>query len=335
MGKTKKSRTAGAVEAAMSRPSELDIVRAECEKAVKSMKNNPPKAQKLIRENCEKHPRVSLGFRYHAYIEKRLAEQQPNVSALKKRHVNVALQAAKRATVLSPNSVEHAFFYANLLQEYMPRPVDKEHDVEAIAECKRALAIAEPDDPAEDMLGELPEELKTAEMRVGHFKHQLRQLSHQMKLAGLQHVFKHVSVDANGNFVPLVANQGLRSGQLTSDLWNKKGTEKTSEVGVEQTSQTEGRDEGQEEQRGEDGGESSGDGIGASQNDGTEETLSELNSRGESAGAEEGEEPGQVPSGESAEPLTEVENGEASSQQEKVGEPCEEDEEEESIKRKQ
>lgn len=199
-GKGKALVPAKAAKPKVSAPSEDNIVRQECEKAVKTMKNNPQRAQKAIKETCQKHPNVSLGFRYHAYIEKRLAEQQNDASKLKKQHIKTALEAAKQATELEPNSVEHAFFYAMLLQEY----VDGEENAQAIAECERALNISEPRDPAGDMLGDLPDELKTTEMRIGHFKHQLRQLSHQMKLSGLQHVFKHVSVDSEGNFVPLM-----------------------------------------------------------------------------------------------------------------------------------
>ncbi|GAQ85185.1 hypothetical protein KFL_002230050 [Klebsormidium nitens] len=334
MGKKNKSSAVGPAKAATSGLSDYDIVRAECEKAVKSLKNNPPRAQKSIKETCQKYPNVSLGFRYHAYVEKRLAEQQHDASALKKRHVAVALEAAKQATVLNPNSVEHGYFYALLLQEYIPLE-GRESNEEAIAECERALGIVEPTDPADDMLGELPDDLSTAKSRASHYKYQLRQLSHQMKLAGLQHVFKHVSVDADGKFVPLVANARteLPSAPLNPKMWYAKGSRKTSKAEVEQRPQTEVEDEGREEQRAGDVGETDGDEKGASENN--EETLSEVESGGDSAGAEEGEELGQTPSSESAEPVTPGENADLDSTQEGVVESCEEVEEERFIKRKQ
>ncbi|GAQ85182.1 hypothetical protein KFL_002230030 [Klebsormidium nitens] len=328
MGKKNKGRAAGPAKVAVSGPSEIEIVRFECEKAIKSLKNNPQRAQKTIKETCQRHPNVSLGFRYHAYIERRLAEHQHDASALKKRHVTAALEAANRATVLSPNSMEHGFFYATLLQEYMPLREGRERNVEAVAECERALAIAEPTDPAEDMLDELPEELRTAEVRIAHFKHQLRQLSCQIKLTDLQNIFKNGSVDANGNFVPLTTKvrTEMGSAQPLSEQRRAEKMEKTSKAEVEQISQREEqpvvRDEEQEEQQGGDEGEKGLGEISKSQNDGTEETLSEV----KGAHAKKRQDLGQVSSSEPAQPLNPGESGKASSPQEEVMETDEEDE---------
>lgn len=336
MGKKNKGSATGSATAAVSGFSDYDIVRAECEKAVRSLKNNPPRAQKLMKEACQKHPNVALGFRYYAHVEKRLAEQQHDASALKKRHVNAALEAAKRATALSPNSVEHAYFYAMLLHEYLPQQEGgKRNDEEAIAECKRALAIAEPVDPAEDMLGELPDALETAEEGVGHFKHRLRQLSHQMNLEGLQHIFKHVSVDANGNFVPLNTEPrpGMPSEQSISELISARERGKISGTEAGQTSQVrvqlglESKEEG--EQQNAYGDKRDAGEIGTSENGGTEGTwIGEVKSGGESASAKEGEEAGQVQSSVSAEPGTPRNSRKSGSATKEIAEPHEEDEDE-------
>ncbi|GAB2250987.1 hypothetical protein Droror1_Dr00017237 [Drosera rotundifolia] len=61
------------------------------------------------------------------------------------------VDAAKRSTELSPNSVVFSHFYANLLHEAARE--QKEYE-EVMAECERGLSIADPVDPAKEGLSE-------------------------------------------------------------------------------------------------------------------------------------------------------------------------------------
>lgn len=340
-GKGKAVTPAKAAKPKVVIPSEDDIVRGECEKAVKTMKNNPQRAQKAIKETCQKHPTVSLGFRYQAYIEKRLAEQQNDTSKLKKQHIRTALEAARQATILSPNSVEHALFYAVMLHEWVS---EGDETTQATTECERALAITEPRDPALDMLGELPEELKTPEMRITHFKQQLRQLSHQVKLSGLQHVFKHVSMDSEGNLVPIVRQlqsndkeleqrilQPKRANEVKKSTKTEAERRKQIEAQLEATRllmhQREAGDkrrggkeaqelvevEEREQQRGGKGGEKKRGGKGKGQKSVAEDRLKKVQPFWENASAEKREELLQVPISELTQRLKSSRQAESSS----------------------
>nr|XP_011464559.1 PREDICTED: uncharacterized protein LOC101311291 isoform X2 [Fragaria vesca subsp. vesca] len=165
----------------------------ECERALTALRRgNHNKALRLMKESCQKHENSAhsaLIHRVQGTVCVKVASiiDDPNA---KQRHLRNAAESARRAVELSPNSIEFAHFYANLL--YEAANDGKEYD-EVVAECERALAIEKPVDPAKESLQEESQQkLPTAEARIGHVQNELRQLIQKSNIASISTWMKNL-----------------------------------------------------------------------------------------------------------------------------------------------
>uniref|UniRef100_A0A453IUY7 DUF627 domain-containing protein n=1 Tax=Aegilops tauschii subsp. strangulata TaxID=200361 RepID=A0A453IUY7_AEGTS len=124
----------------------IAAVRADCDKALAYLqRGNPSKALRLLRDAVARHGEGSpLLLRAQGTVHSRAAAPL-NDPAARARHHRAALQAARRAVELAPDSLELAHFHALLLYEAASGNRDYE---DVIAECERGLRIEVPSDPA-------------------------------------------------------------------------------------------------------------------------------------------------------------------------------------------
>ncbi|KAM0849878.1 hypothetical protein ACQ4PT_053486 [Festuca glaucescens] len=120
-------------------------VRADCDKALAFLqRGNQPKALRLTKEALARHGQGSpLLLRAHGTVHARAAAVITDPAA-RARHHKAALDAARRAVDLAPDSLELAHFRALLLYEAAN---DNRAYEEVIAECERGLRIDVPSDP--------------------------------------------------------------------------------------------------------------------------------------------------------------------------------------------
>ncbi|KAK6125524.1 hypothetical protein DH2020_040758 [Rehmannia glutinosa] len=175
--------------------SSYESVKTECERALIALRRgNHTRALRLMKDLCSKHenyPHMGLINRVQCTILVKMAwiTDDPNA---KNRHLKNAIEIARMAVTLSPNSIEFAHFYANLLYE------DAKYE-EVAKECERALMIEKPVDPAEESLLEENmgnEVFSTAEARVAHFQTELRSLIDKSNIASIS-----IRMKNNGNEV--------------------------------------------------------------------------------------------------------------------------------------
>ncbi|KAG8096003.1 hypothetical protein GUJ93_ZPchr0013g35327 [Zizania palustris] len=125
---------------------EGSAVRAVCEKALAALqRGNHAKALRLMKEAVSKHGEGSpLLLRAHGTVFARAAAvlDEPVARA---RHQRAALEAARRAVELAPDSIELAHFHATLLFEISNDSTTYEA---ATNECTRGMSIQNPTDPA-------------------------------------------------------------------------------------------------------------------------------------------------------------------------------------------
>ncbi|KAK9080469.1 hypothetical protein SSX86_000227 [Deinandra increscens subsp. villosa] len=159
-------------------------VKVECEKALNALRRgNHTKALRLMKEMCAKHDSnsayLSLIHRVQGTVCVKVATliDDPNT---KHRHLKNAIESAKKAVVLSPNSVEFAHFYANLLYETATDGKDYE---DSVHECERALMIKNPIDPGKESLqDESQQKIAAADARIEHVQNELRALLQRASL---------------------------------------------------------------------------------------------------------------------------------------------------------
>ncbi|KAJ6358969.1 hypothetical protein OIU76_000651 [Salix suchowensis] len=117
----------------------------------------------------------------------------------KQRYLKNTIEAARRATELSPNSIEFAHFYANLL--YEAANDGKEYE-EVMKECDRALKIENPIDPAKESLQEESQQkIATAEGRIAHVQGELKNLQQKSNIASISTWMKNLG---NGEEIRLI-----------------------------------------------------------------------------------------------------------------------------------
>lgn len=181
--------------------SSYSTVKLECEKALTALRRgNHTKALRLMKESCGRHegsPHSALIHRVQGTVCVKVASiiDDPNA---KQRHLKNALESAKRAVELSPNSVEFAHFFANLL--YEGANDGKEYE-EVVQECERALAIENPIDPAKESLQEESQQkITTTEARIGHVQNELRQLIQKSNIASLSTWMKNLGGNGEDKF---------------------------------------------------------------------------------------------------------------------------------------
>ncbi|GFZ03655.1 ubiquitin carboxyl-terminal hydrolase-related protein [Actinidia rufa] len=138
--------------------SSYSAIKLECERALTALRRgNHTKALRLMKEMSAKH------------------ENSAHSALIHRRHLKNAIESARKAVLLSPNSVEFAHFYANLLYE-AANDGKKEYE-EVVQECERGLAIENPIDPAEERLqDESQQKMLTADARIGHVQNEIRLL---------------------------------------------------------------------------------------------------------------------------------------------------------------
>ncbi|KAL2482456.1 Ubiquitin carboxyl-terminal hydrolase-related protein [Forsythia ovata] len=154
-------------------PSSFDSLEVDYGRALTALRRgNYAKALKLMQKLCSKHENFAFIHYVMGVIFVKVASDFNDPNA-KQRHLKNAIESAKKSVTLSPNSIEFSHYYANLLFETANEGKDY---VEVVQECKRALAIKKPTDPAKESVQESYEKISSAEARVAHVQNQLRTL---------------------------------------------------------------------------------------------------------------------------------------------------------------
>ncbi|KAK4781982.1 hypothetical protein SAY86_016084 [Trapa natans] len=179
-------------------------VKLECERALTSLRRgNHTKALRLMKESCcryENTPHAALIHRVQGTVCVKVASiiDDPNA---KHRHLKNAIESARRAVELSPNSVEFAHFYANLLFEVASEA--KEYE-EVVMECERALSIENPIDPAKESLQEVRlQRLMSPEARINNVQGELRNLIQKCNFASISTWMKNLGGDEKFRLIPI------------------------------------------------------------------------------------------------------------------------------------
>lgn len=182
-----------AIELDASSSSSYSTVKLECEKALNALRRgNHTKALRLMKEMCAKNensPHLALIHRVQGTVCVKVASiiDDPNA---KQRHLRNAIESAKKAVSLAPNSIEFAHFYANLL--YEAASDGKEYE-EVLHECERALAIENPIDPGkENLQDESQQKISTADARIGNVQNELRSLIQKSNIASISSWMKNL-----------------------------------------------------------------------------------------------------------------------------------------------
>ncbi|XP_019463356.1 PREDICTED: uncharacterized protein LOC109362190 isoform X1 [Lupinus angustifolius] len=161
-------------------------IKLECDKALKAFRRgNHNRALKMMKDLCSKHEGSAYaGFtqRVQGFVLYKVSSIM-NDPAVKQRHLRNAVDSARRATELSPKSIEFSMFYGNLLLEAATEAKDYE---EVVQECERALAVENPNDPVKESLQDESEhKSSTMESRIAYVQNELRQLIQKSNIASL------------------------------------------------------------------------------------------------------------------------------------------------------
>ncbi|PIA62439.1 hypothetical protein AQUCO_00200449v1 [Aquilegia coerulea] len=170
------------------------LIKLECEKALNSLRRgNHTKALRLMRESCVRHETCALLYRVQGTICVKVATSIEE-NKEKQKYMKTAVESAKKAVCLSPNSIEFAHFYANLLYDVSS---DSKGYEEVVQECERALLIENPVDPAKESLQDESQlKLSTTEARINHVQQELRSLIQKSNIASISTWMKNLG---NGN----------------------------------------------------------------------------------------------------------------------------------------
>ncbi|XP_020226717.1 uncharacterized protein LOC109808228 isoform X2 [Cajanus cajan] len=177
-----------------SEGSDNSTIKLECERALTThRRGNHTKAMKLLKEICareEGSPHSAFVHRVHSLVCFKTATVITDPSS-KQRHLKNAVESARRAVELTPNSVEYAHFLATVMLEAANEGKDYE---EVVHECERGLAIENPSDPAKETLqDESEQKVSSPEERIAHVQNELRQLIQKSNIASLSSWMKNLS----------------------------------------------------------------------------------------------------------------------------------------------
>ncbi|XP_051136460.1 uncharacterized protein LOC127255119 [Andrographis paniculata] len=177
----------------LSSSSSYAAVKTDCDRALTAWRRgNHTKALRLMKDLCSKHensPHLALIYRVQGTVLVKVASIIDDTNS-KQRHLKNAIESARKAVSLSPNSIEFAHFYANLL--YEAANDGKEYE-EVVQECERALAIENPVDPAKESLqDENQQKISTPEARVAHVQSELRSLIQKSNIASISTWMKNL-----------------------------------------------------------------------------------------------------------------------------------------------
>ncbi|CAH8351983.1 unnamed protein product [Eruca vesicaria subsp. sativa] len=178
-------------------PSNSAEIKLECEKALTSFRRGSyNKAIRLMKESCSRHQHSALIHRVQGTVCVKVASVYED-AATKQRYLRSAIESARKAVELSPNSIEFGHFYANLLYEAAN---DGREYEEVVQECHRALSIENPIDPAKDSLqDESQHKVLTPEARIANVQDELRSLIQKSNLGSLSTWMKHLG-NGEGEF---------------------------------------------------------------------------------------------------------------------------------------
>ncbi|CAK8563119.1 unnamed protein product [Lathyrus sativus] len=173
--------------------SDFSAIKVECERALTTFRRgNHNRAMKLMKELCLKEegsPYSAFVYRIHGFICFKVASIITDCSA-KQRHLKHAVESARRAVELSPNSIEYAHFHATVILEAATEGKDYE---DVVHECERGLAIENPNDPAKETLqDENEQKVSSLEDRILHVQAELRQLIQKSNIASLSSWMKNL-----------------------------------------------------------------------------------------------------------------------------------------------
>ncbi|THG23857.1 hypothetical protein TEA_000874 [Camellia sinensis var. sinensis] len=158
-----------------------DAIKLECVRAINAIeRGNHAKALRILKDLCLRHEDSPFVHRVEGYAHCQLASLiDDNVTKL--RHLQNAVDSARRAVSLSPNSLEYATFYANLL--YRLSCDDNSYE-EAARECERALSIENPIDPGREMVVAASQlNVSTVEERIANTRDSLQILVQKCRIA--------------------------------------------------------------------------------------------------------------------------------------------------------
>lgn len=169
---------------------DISSIKADCDRAFLAFKRGSHnKSMRLMKEACARNDNCALLHRVQGTISMKIAAliEDPNV---KQRHMKTAIESAKKAVLLSPQSIEFAHFYAQLLFDTAN---DSKGYEEVIQECERALSIENPVDPAKESLqDESQDRLLTPQARISHVQQELRSLVQKSNIASLSTWMKNL-----------------------------------------------------------------------------------------------------------------------------------------------
>ncbi|KAK6920803.1 protein of unknown function DUF627, N-terminal, partial [Dillenia turbinata] len=171
-------------------PASVESIKQECERALTALRRgNHKKALRLMKEFSLKNENCALVHRVHGTVCVKVAAILDDLNS-KQRHLKMAIDCARKAVLLSPNSVEFAHFYANLL--YEAANDSKEYE-EVIQECEKALAIENPVDPAKESLqDESQQRISSPDARISHVHQELRALIQKSNIASISTWMKNL-----------------------------------------------------------------------------------------------------------------------------------------------
>ncbi|ONK55473.1 uncharacterized protein A4U43_UnF2660 [Asparagus officinalis] len=151
-----------------------------------------------MKEACARHQDSSpLLHRVHGTISVKIASLLDDPNA-KLRHLRSAIESARRAVSLSPNSVEFAHFYANLMYEAAAADPNGRGYEEVVQECERALSIPDPIDPGKESLqDDAQQKSSTPEARIAHVHQELRALIQKSNIASISNWMKNLGNGGN------------------------------------------------------------------------------------------------------------------------------------------
>ncbi|CAH9078774.1 unnamed protein product [Cuscuta europaea] len=183
-----------------------ESIKVECEKALSALsRGNHTKSLRAMKDLCVKHgnsPYAALIHRAHGTVYQKMASLISECLN-KDQHMKDAIDSAKKATVMSPNSIEFAHFYANLLYEGATEENGYE---EAVQECERALAIESPVDPGKELLQESQVKLPTPEARIKQVVNEIRNLIQMSNIASISTLMKHLrNGDETFRLIPITS----------------------------------------------------------------------------------------------------------------------------------
>ncbi|KAJ4836507.1 hypothetical protein Tsubulata_036210 [Turnera subulata] len=176
-------------------------IKLECERALTAIRRgNHTKALRLMKESCARHANNALIHRVQGTVCVKVASLMDDPNA-KQRHLKNAIDSARRAAELSPNSIEFAHFYANLL--YEAANDGKEYE-EVMRECDRALEIENPVDPAKESLqDESQQKISSTEARIAHVQSELRSLKQKSSIASISTWMKNLGTGEEIRLIPI------------------------------------------------------------------------------------------------------------------------------------